>query len=436
MPGFDRCERPTSAVLRFSGDHPGRFAQGPDEKYGRAGRTAGVVSVIFNSILTDGARLVGEAWPTDTLAHLHFGRQLKFFAPHKRISRLRALTLTDSGNRMNPRHTAPGAAKPLDWLLLLLIIAFGGSAFVMIRNAVETMPPPAIAVGRLWVGAIVLYAVMKQAGRRFPPFFVRSNGRLRVRRSWGSMIAVGLVGNVAPFFIFPWAQQFVESGLAGIYMAFMPIWTLGLAYLFAGESLSVQKLIGFALGLAGVIVLMGPEVFHGVATSSLVAQLGLLFATFLYAASAVLSRRARPIRPRVFAAGMLLVAAITATPALFFIELETAHWSWSSMASVLFLGVFPTGINGVLIIMVIRRAGAGFMALSNYITPIWAVALGGLIYHERLDASAIIALVIILAGVAISQRRQGKQSTPAIEAGDGLAGEIAPIVEADSQAAR
>jgi len=332
---------------------------------------------------------------------------------------------------MAAKHQAPAQAAPFDWALLALIVAFGGSSFVMIRSAVETMPPAAIAVGRLWIGAIVLYAIMRHAGRRLPPLLIRSHGKPRLRRTWFWIIAVGIVGNTLPFFIFPWAQQYVESGLAGIYMAFMPIWTIALAFFFAGESLTGRKLAGFGLGFVGVVILMGPEVLKGAMGADLRAQGALLIATFLYAASAVLARRAPPIRPRVFAAGMMLVAALAATPALLFASFETSQWSLTSMASVIGLGIFPTGLNGVLIIMLIRRAGAGFMALTNYITPLWAVAMGALIYGERLEPGAFLALAIILIGVAISQRRKntGGAVSATGEAGDGLIAELTPAIE-------
>jgi drug/metabolite transporter (DMT)-like permease len=336
----------------------------------------------------------------------------------------------DSANLMARKHITPAEATVFDWSLLALIVAFGGTSFVMIRSAVETVPPAAVAAGRLWVGAIMIYILMRAAGRRLPPFFIRTGKRLRIRRSWWWMIGVGAVGNVLPFYIFPWAQQYVASGLAGVYMAFMPIWTVALAFFFAGEKLSGRKLIGFGLGFTGVMVLMGPEAVKGALTSDVRAQLGLLLATFLYAASAVLSRRAPPIRPRVFAAGMLIVAAIMAIPALFFTDLHTESWTLNSLASILFLGVFPTGLNGVLIIMLIRRTGAGFMALSNYITPLWAVALGAIVFHERLDWTVFAALAIILTGVAVSQRSPfSKKRSAGITAGDALAGELEPMIE-------
>ena len=306
---------------------------------------------------------------------------------------------------MKAAPASPAQATLFDWSLLAIVVMLGGSAFAMIRVAIETVPPAVVAISRLWIGALFLYVVMRLAGRRFPPLIQNVHGRLRLRRSWGSMIAVGASGYLFPFFLFPWAQQYVESGLAGIYMAFMPLWTLGLAFLFAGEGIDRRKLIGFAMGFAGVLILMGPEVLSGVANSNMLAQAGLLLATFCYAVSTVFARRAAPIRPRVFAAGVVLSSAVLATPMLFFTDLNPAQWSPAAIASVIGLGVGPTGFAAVLIIIMIRRAGAGFMSLVNYVTPLWAVAVGAILFGERLEANALIALGVILAGVAISQGR-------------------------------
>jgi len=309
-----------------------------------------------------------------------------------------------------PAHVSVNAA-PLDWALFAALVAIGGSAFALIRTAVETMPPAAVAVGRLWVGAGFLYLVMRQAGRRFPPLLIRTTTRARMRRSWRWMIAVGVTGNVAPFFLFPWAQQHIESGLAGIYMAFMPIWTVVLAHVYAGEAMTFRKLFGFGLGFFGVVILMGPKALTGVIDADLRAQGALLLATLFYAVSAILARRAPPIRPRVFSAGMMLSAAVAASPAIAFFDMRVADWSLASMGSVAALGLFCTGLAGFLIINMIRRVGAGFMSLANYIIPVWAVLVGVVLFGERIGPNALVALVAILAGVAVSQRDAGPRRT-------------------------
>ncbi len=295
-------------------------------------------------------------------------------------------------------ETAP---QLYDWLLLAVIVAIGGSSFAMIRGAVETVPPATVTVGRLWVGAIFLYAVMRRAGRRLPPLFERS-APLRLNAEWRWMIAISIIGYTIPFLLFPWAQQFIDSGLAGIYMAFMPIWTVALAFLFAGESLDVRKIVGFAIGFAGVVILIGPGVVGEAASTSLAAQVMLLVATLGYAAAVVITRRAPPIKPRVFATGTLVASAIITTPALLFSDMDVGSWSAASVINIVGLGLGPTGFAGLLLIILIQRTGAGFMALSNYLTPLWAVAMGAVIFGERLSANAFVALVIILCGVAIS----------------------------------
>src|SRR5690606_6851811 len=151
------------------------------------------------------------------------------------------------------------------------------------------------------------------------------------------------------------------------------VWTVLLASVFAGEPLTARKLAGFLLGFAGVVILMGPDVLAGAARSSILAQFGLLIATFCYAVSTVIARRAPPMPSRVFAAGNILGAAILAAPALFFVDLRISDWSIASALSIVGLAVGPTGLAGLIIIVLIRRAGAGFTALANYFVPVWAV---------------------------------------------------------------
>jgi drug/metabolite transporter (DMT)-like permease len=182
--------------------------------------------------------------------------------------------------------------------------------------------------------------------------------------------------------------------------------------------LTANKAAGFALGAFGVAILLGPEALASAGNASLIAQMAILFATFLYAASAVISRRAPPVRPGVFSAGSVLCGAAFATPALLFTAVDFAAISLESWLSILALAIGPTALAGFIIIVLIRRAGAGFMALANYVTPLWAVALGALLFGERLGANAFVALALIFGGVAVSQWRAPRlaQSESAPEA--------------------
>ena len=312
----------------------------------------------------------------------------------------------------SPNRKPEGTASTADWAIFAVLVAIGGSSFAMIRIAVDTIPPILVAVGRLWVGALFLYGVMRQAGRNFPPLLQTGAGFPRLSEEWRWILGVSLVGYVVPFLIFPWAQQYIESGLAGVYMAFMPIFTVLLAYVFANETLGLRKILGFVLGFVGVMVLLGPDVLSGAATSSVMAQASLLVANIGYAGAAVMTRRAPEIRPRVFAAGTLLCAAIITTPLLLFVTIDPSSWSTQSVLGVIGLGLGPTGLAGILLIILIQRVGAGFMGLANYITPVWAVILGALLFQERLEITVFIALAIILTGVAISQAKAWRRQVP------------------------
>lgn len=303
----------------------------------------------------------------------------------------------------SPSRAGPAEATPLDWMLLAALTALGGSSFTFIHAAIETVPPALVAVGRLWIAALALFVLMRAKRQSLPPLLARTNEGSSVNEIWIWMTGVGIIGYSIPFLIFPWAQQYVESGLAGVYMAFMPLWTLGLAYFFADEKLSAPRIAGFLLGFAGVLILLGPEAMAGVKASGFLAQIGLLVATLCYAISVVMSRRAPGTSPRVFSAGVVTVGALVATPALLFAEFDPGSWSPKSIASVFILGIGPTALAGFIIFTIVGRAGASFMALANYITPVVAVVLGAVLFHERLQPSALVALAIILAGVAISQ---------------------------------
>lgn len=310
-------------------------------------------------------------------------------------------------NDASPRKPEAAAQPaPLDWALFWALVAIGGSSFVLIRASVDTIPPAFVAVLRMWVGAAFLYALMRAEGGRLPPLLTERGGPRRISRAWLGFAIGGVFGYSIPFLIFPWAQQFVATGLAGVYMAFMPLWTLGLATAFTDEKLTGPKIAGFALGFLGVVALLGPDALAGLKESSVLAQGGLLLATFCYAVAAVASRRFMAIgSPRVFSTGVLVAGAAIATPAVFFVEAKAAAWSLASLVSVVCLGIFQTGLAGVILVIIIRRVNASFMALANYVTPLWAVALGALIYGERLAPSAFVALALILAGVAVSRRQ-------------------------------
>jgi drug/metabolite transporter (DMT)-like permease len=298
----------------------------------------------------------------------------------------------------------------VDWALLLALTLMWGSAFALTKLAVAQLPPTAVVAGRLAIGAGLLLLWWWATRRRWP----------REPRLWFYFVLIALFGSVIPFSLITWGQQFIDSGLAGILMAVMPLFTLLLAHVtLPDERLTALRVAGFALGLLGVAVLLGPDIDlqglagdpHVTATlpAALAGTLAVLGGALCYAIAAILSR----LRPP---SDVVTTAAATATLAAM-AGLALAHPDPSAMeiasidagpaTAVLLLGLFSTGLASVAYFALIGRAGPAFVSQLNYLIPVWAVVLGALLFGERPAATDYVAMAIILGGVALSQRTPG-----------------------------
>lgn len=276
----------------------------------------------------------------------------------------------------------------------------GGSSFAGIRMAVETAPPSIVAAGRLWVGALVLIAYTLATGRKM--ISLRSEDG-KINPVWIYASVIGIVGYMIPMTLFPFAQQTVSSMLAGIYMASMPLVTIFLAATFAAEPLTARKLIGFLAGATGVVILIGYTALGNIFSESVLAQIALIVANVGYAIASVITRRAPDAPARSFAAAFLLAAAISSTPAALLDLPQTAGVSATSWLAIIYLGAIATGVTAILIVHIIRAAGAGFMAMGNYLTPFVAIAFGILLFGETLHGRYAVGLLVILTGLAVAQ---------------------------------
>ena len=285
-----------------------------------------------------------------------------------------------------------------DWLLLLALVAMWGSSFMFNRVAVASLPPWTVVAGRIGIAALVLTAVVHATGRRLPP----------PGRTWAPFVLIAAIGNAIPFYLITWGQQVVESALAGILMAVMPLATLVLAhFLVADERMTRPRATGFVIGFGGIVLLMGPAALAGAGGDAmLVYQLAVLGGALCYALQSVLTRLIIRGDVMVAAAATLIVASLMVVPAALWLD---RPWTLSprgvSVAAVVWLGVAPTALATVLYFQLIRSAGPTFMSLVNYLSPGVAVLLGLVVMGEHPHAIAYFGLVLILAGIAVAQRR-------------------------------
>jgi len=283
------------------------------------------------------------------------------------------------------------------WLLLFALVAMWGSAFMMTGIAVRAFSPAVLVTVRLVGGAALLTGLVLVRGMRFP-----GHGRF-----WLFSLLLAVAGNALPFWLISFGQQRVESGLAGILMGIMPLTTMLLAHFFVqGERLNAIKAAGFTVGFAGLVVLLGPTALLELEGPGgvLLYELAILGGAVCYAINAVLARHRPPADPQVAAAGVTLAGGLLmlpfglpAAPA----ELTAAPAGplWALAA----LTVIATAIATVVFLKLVVLAGPSFTSFINYLIPVWAVLMGMLFLGERPGTGALVALLLILAGIALSE---------------------------------
>ena len=285
-----------------------------------------------------------------------------------------------------------------DWGLLLALMVLWGSAFLLTKVAVDTIPSQLLVAGRLAIAALLLVPSALMAGRGVP------SGR----RLWLFLVLIALFGNALPFSLITWGQRSVDSGLAGILMAITPLVTLILShFLVPGERLDRFRVGGFVLGFAGIVVLMGRDALVSLVNGDgyLLPMLAILAGAACYAVAAILARL-RPSSDVLSTAALTtLIAALMLSPfvvgtgATGLDEPPPAE----ALAAVAALGIFSTALAAILYFRLVKSAGPPFVSQLNYLIPVWAVVMGAVFLGEQPELRHYLALSLILGGVLLAQ---------------------------------
>lgn len=305
-----------------------------------------------------------------------------------------------------------------------------GASFLFMKVALEGVSFGQVSWTRLVLGAIALGLIV--AGRRLP--------LPKERVVWLHFAVVGVVGSAIPYSLFAWAEQHVTSGVASIYNATTPIMTALLATLaFRVERLGRRQLAGIALGIVGVVVIIGPwrlapsaeAAASGEPLLELAGQLACLGAALCYGITFGYLRRFLTHRgiPGVVTAfmqiGMGAAAMLVATP---FLATGPVSLDLPVVLSLVVLGVVGTGLAYLWNMNVLLAWGPTVTSTVTYITPVVGVALGILVLGETLHWNEPAGAVLVLLGVLLAQgrRRAGRgsatstaASAPATAAGTG-----------------
>ena len=287
------------------------------------------------------------------------------------------------------------AFSSFDWLLLAGCALMWGSSFILIEEALEAFPPPVIAFVRVVLGAATLVS--------FPA------ARRKVARA--DLPALGLLGLLwmaGPFLLFPVAQQWIDSSLAGMINGGVPVFATLISITVVRRAPTTAQLAGVAVGFVGIVAVGWPVVQGSRATLVGVLLVGL--ATFSYG---IALNIAVPLQRRYGSLPVLLRAqlaaiALTVVPAA--VTVGDARFEWNSAAALIPLGCLGTALAFVAMTTLVGRVGAARGSIAVYFVPIVAIVLGAGLRNESIALLSILGTALVILGAVLAGRGAARSS--------------------------
>ncbi|HEU5453989.1 MAG TPA: EamA family transporter [Terriglobales bacterium] len=303
---------------------------------------------------------------------------------------------------------------PRRWRILLafaLVYFFWGSTYLAIGVAVESIPPEMMAGSRFLIAGALMLAWCAWSGRG-------------IRLTLADAVRLGTIGILmlsVSNVILAWAEQTVPTGLSALLVAVTPIWFLVLeTWIFRGDRMTRRGLLGVPLGLAGIVVLLWPDLTATAALDhrELFAASILPFACFAWATGSALSKRWQSRIDPFSASGweMLIAGAVNVVMGFVLGEQHRAVWNLRGIGAIAYLVVFGSWVGFSAYIWLLQHVPIPKVATYAYVNPVVAVFLGWLVLHERVDRYIVMGTVVIVAAVALTTSAKVKRGAePAAE---------------------
>lgn len=285
--------------------------------------------------------------------------------------------------------------SPRAWWLFLALGVIWGIPYLLIRVAVADVPPVFVAFARTFIGALILLPIAVAKGEVRPAL-----------RHWRPLLVFTLVEISVPWWLLGYAETRINSSTAGLLIATVPVIAACLAALSGREALDGRRALGLAIGLGGVVAVVGfdIDVSHGWAvTAALATALG-------YATGAmVIGRFLSGVPPLGVIAVSLAVAATLYVP--FVIPVWPLHITPDAAESTVVLGVVCTALAFLLFFSLIKEAGPTRATVITYLNPVAALLLGVLLLNEPLTPGMLVGFALVLLGSFLAtSRRPAEQS--------------------------
>ena len=279
------------------------------------------------------------------------------------------------------------------WIAFVALCVIWGIPYFFIKQAVAELSPACIAFGRLALGAALLLPIAWHRG---------AFRNLSAHK--GPLLAFAVCELVGPFFLIAYGEQAISSSLAGTLLAAVPLMVVLIGPAIGiHERLGRRRFIGLAVGLAGVVALLGIDTIQG--SDEWIGAACVLIAAVGYAIGPLIVQRymadsdslgATAVSLALGALILLIPAALTA---------PTTMPSSTAIIAVAVLGFVCTALGLVIFLFLIREATASRATVITYVNPAVAVLLGVLILDERFGIGAMTGLALILIGSWLATSR-------------------------------
>lgn len=283
--------------------------------------------------------------------------------------------------------------KTKHWIIFLTLGLIWSSSFMWVEIVIREL------------GAITLVAYRVSFGLLFgiAMIFIQKIKLPRTFKEWIPLFVLGLTNIAIPFFLITWGQFYIDSGVASILDATVPLFTILAAhFILQDDKMTVPKVLGLIIGFIGVVILMIKDINEG--TSTILGQLAVILACIFYAASSIIARKTTEDTPAVLrSVGSLISATVVMWVASFIFEspikIPTLPITWIALA---WLGVLGSGLAFIMLFYLIHEIGPTRTTMVTYLFPLGGVTLGTIVLNEPLTWQIITGAILIIASLVIA----------------------------------
>lgn len=293
--------------------------------------------------------------------------------------------------------------RRLAYLAWITICIVWGTTYLAIRVALESMPV-ALLAGLRWIAAgLILLLAVRVTGQTLPH-----------PRTWGSVAIGGFLMMVLGNGGVVWAEQYVASGLTALVIASVPFWSVLIEALIKdGERPDRWTMIGLAIGFAGIVVLVWPQLFAGgqAGAGFLAGIIALQVACAGWAAGTSYTKRSIVLASPLGVSAMQMLAS-----GVMFLVIATVTGEWGrlaftarSLSAWLYLVIAGSVVAYSAYVYALQYLPVSTISMYTYINPLIAVVLGTILLSEPFSSRTLTSAALVFAGIAVVRSAQHRE---------------------------